>query len=157
MTRTNPKIALLLWLTAAYSAGFVGSQGVRQGFESGMYGALAKPAWIPPGLVFTVVWSVLYVLIGVAAWRVWRTEGPRRAGLALWGFGLVLNAAWSWAFFGYGKLLLALGICLALLVVTLATVPLFARRDRTAAWLLLPYVAWLGFATVFNLVVLRMN
>lgn len=153
----NPKIALLLWLTAAYSAGFVGAQGVRRGFESGLYPALAKPSWVPPGLVFTVVWSVLYALIGVAAWRAGRGEGPRRGALALWWLGLFLNAAWPWAFFGFGKLALAFGIVVLLLVVTLATIPLFARRDRTAAWLLLPYALWLVFATVLNFAVLRLN
>ena len=156
MTR-NPKIALLLWLVAAYGAGFVGVQGVRRGFETGLYPALLKPAWTPPGLVFTVVWSVLYLLMGVAAWRVWRGESPRGAALGAWWAALLLNVAWPWAFFGYGRLALAFGLCVALWLAVLATTVLFAKRDRVASWLFVPYLAWVGFATILNLAILRMN
>lgn len=156
MKRPNPTIALLLWLTAAYAAGFVGSAGVRHGLET-VYPGLAKPAWNPPDWLFAPVWTVLYALIGTAAWRIWRTQDPRLAPLGLWWLGLLLNALWPWAFFGFGKFGLAFGVVALLWTTILATIVAFSKRDKTAAWLLVPYLAWVGFATILNLAIWRLN
>ena len=153
MNRPHPTIALLLWLTAAYAAGFVGAQGALKGVAT-TYLSLAKPAWSPPAWLFSPVWTVLYALMGVAAWRVWRAEGK---GLWLWWVQLLLNALWPWLFFGLGKLGLAFGEVVALWLAILATVLAFARADRPAAWLLVPYLAWVGFAAILNLSIWRLN
>lgn len=153
MKRPNVTIALLLWLTAAYGAGFVGTQGTLRGLTT-LYPALAKPAWNPPGWLFAPVWTVLYALIGVAAWRVWRVEGK---GLPLWWAQLILNALWPWLFFGFGKLAFAFGEVVLLGFAILATILAFARRDKTAAWLLGPYLVWVGYAAILNLAIWRMN
>ncbi len=156
MKRTNPTIALLLWLTAAYAAGYVGTLGTLRGMEA-LYPSLHKPAWTPPAWLFAPVWTVLYALIGIAAWRVWRGEPPRRAPLVLWWLQLLLNALWPWLFFGFGKLGLAFGEIVLLWLAILATVIAFSRKDARAAWLLFPYLAWVGFACVLNLAIWRMN
>ncbi len=154
MKRPHPTIALLLWLTAAYAAGYVGTLGTLRGMAS-FYPALHKPAWTPPAPLFAPVWTVLYGLMGLAAWRVWRIEG--RTPLALWWLQLALNALWPWLFFGFGRLGPAFGEILALWAAILATTVAFSRRDALAAWLLVPYLAWVGFAAVLNLAVWRMN
>ncbi len=156
MKRPNPKIALLLWLTAAYAAGAIGALGAGRGVET-LYPALLKPAWTPPSPVFGPVWTVLDALLGVAAWRVWRTEGPKGLAFTFWGTAIALTALWPWAFFGFGKLGVALGVCAALLLTLAATVPAFARRDRLAAWMIVPAVVWVGVATALNLAILRLN
>jgi translocator protein len=156
MQRIHPTIALLLWLTASYGAGFIGTQGTLRGMEN-FYPSLAKPVWTPPAWLFSPVWTVLYALIGVAAWRVWRSENPRTAALTFWWIGLVLNTVWPWLFFAIGRLGLAFGESVALWISILATMLLFARIDRKAAWFLLPYLCWVGFATVLNLAIWRMN
>lgn len=156
MKRPHPTIALLLWLTAAYAAGFVGTVGTLRGMQA-FYPGLQKPAWTPPAWLFSPVWTVLYALIGVAAWRVWRGETPRRAPLALWWLQLALVAVWPWLFFGFGKLGPAFGEICVLWLAILATTIFFSRRDALAAWLLVPYLAWVGFATVLNLAIWRLN
>ena len=156
MSRPNPTIALLLWLTAAYAAGGVGALGVGHGVET-LYPGLLKPAWTPPSPVFGPVWTALDALLGLAAWRVWRSEGPKSLALSLWWTALVLAALWPWAFFGFGRLGLAFGLCVALLIALVAAVPAFAGRDRAAAWMLVPAVLWVAFATTLNFSVWRLN
>jgi len=156
MKRTNPTIALLLWLTAAYAASFAGTQGALRGLEF-YFPSLHRPAFTPPMWLFAPVWTVLYALIGYAAWRVWLSEPPRRAALVLWWIQLVLNALWCWLFFAWGKLSWAFAESLVLWFIILATTFLFARKDQLAGRLFIPYLAWVGFATILNLVIWRMN
>lgn len=144
-------LGLLLWLGAAFAAAAIGvalqGENVAQ-----QYAALPTPSWAPPSEVFGPVWTLLYILMGVAAWRVWRPAGfagaPR--ALALFVLQLCLNAAWTPVFFGIGALSGALVLILALLAVLVVTVAAFARHDRLAAWLLAPYLGWVAFATALN-------
>ncbi len=156
MKRTNPTIALLLWLTAAYTASFVGMQGALRGLEV-YFPSLHRPTWTPPFWLFGPVWTVLYALIGFSAWKVWMAEPPRRAALALWWVQLILNALWCWLFFAWGKLFIAFIESLLLWLAILATTHLFTRNDKLAARLLYPYLAWVTFATILNMVIWRMN
>ncbi len=125
----------------------------------GWYETLAKPSWQPPAWVFGPVWTVLYVLMAIAAWLVWRPAGPRAAALplSLFAFQLVLNIAWSWIFFYLqrpGWAVLELGVLwLAIAVTTFA----FYRRSKLAAGLMLPYLGWVTFAGVLNLTIWRLN
>jgi len=125
----------------------------------GWYRALAKPVWTPPDLAFPVVWTALYILMALAAWRVWR-EGygaPRRWALGLWGLQLGLNALWSQLFFGLRDPGLALAELGLLLAVLLATIIVFGRVSRWALWLLLPYLVWTGYALALNAAIWTMN
>ena len=123
------------------------------------YADLAKPAWTPPGWIFGPVWTVLYILMGVAAWRIWyrfRWRGAR-VPLTLFGIQLVLNALWTPAFFGLQSPLLGLVVILLLWAVLTATTIAYGRSDRPAGLMLLPYLAWVSFATILNFELWRLN
>lgn len=123
------------------------------------YQALQKPPFNPPDWLFTPVWTVLYVMMAVAGWRVWRAHGLRgaRAAMALFAIQLALNLAWSFVFFGYRLIGAALVEIVALLVAIVVTTILFWRRDRIAGALFVPYAGWVGFATVLNLALWQLN
>jgi translocator protein len=114
------------------------------------YAGLIKPTWAPPPGVFGPVWSVLYLLMGIAAWLVWRSAGSiaqAADALLLYGLQLLLNALWSWLFFRWQLGLLAvIEVCLLWLTIWF-TLLLFWRSNRTAGLLLLPYLLWVAFAT----------
>ncbi len=122
------------------------------------YAGLHKPVFNPPNWIFGPVWSVLYLMIAVAAWRVWRGRGSsKRAALAVWGVQLALNLAWSLIFFGLkapGPALVDLAL---LLLAIAATGVAFLRCDRTAGWMLAPYFAWCCFAFALNVEIWRLN
>jgi tryptophan-rich sensory protein len=123
------------------------------------YAALSKPTWNPPNWVFGPAWLILYCMMAVAAWRVWCTPPApgRRTALQLHGVQLVLNAAWSALFFGLKSPGAAL-IEVALLDIAVAlTLWRFYRIDRTAGWMMAPYLAWLSFATALNAAVWWLN
>ncbi len=123
------------------------------------YAGLIKPSWTPPSWLFGPVWSLLYALMAVAAWLVWREQKCRAAAPALGCYlvHLVPNALWSWFFFGrqqIGAALLDLG---ALWVLALGTIVLFWRVRRLAAALLIPYLGWVSYAAFLNLALWRLN
>lgn len=120
------------------------------------YFALAKPAWTPPPWVFGPAWTLLYTLMAVAAWMVWKRE-PRGLALRCWALQLLLNAAWSPVFFALHAIGAALLVIAALWLAIAGTIAAFARVDRRAAALLLPYLAWVSFATALNLAIWRLN
>jgi len=150
-------IALIVWLVVSLAAGGVGALATRNARE--FYASLAKPAWAPPGWLFGPVWTVLYVLMGVAAWLVWRSAGWSGASVALSLFlvQLVCNAAWSWIFFAWRSGALAFADIVLLLVLIVATMLAFARVHGLAALLLLPYLAWVVFATALTFAIWRGN
>lgn len=138
-----------------FSAGAVGAQ-----FTPGTwYAGLAKPAWTPPGWVFAPVWTMLYLLMAVAAWLVtlngeWR---QRRLPLALFILQLAVNAAWSWLFFGLQRPDWALLNILVLWGLVSVTVVLFLNTRWVAGILLLPYWGWLTLAAALNAAIWRLN
>jgi len=124
------------------------------------YAGLSKPPFSPPNAIFGPVWTVLYVLMGVAAWRVWRAAGSLRAAqgpLTLWGVQLALNLGWSFVFFGLRSPGWALVEIAALLAAIAVTAGAFWRRDRLAGLLFAPYLAWVAFASVLNFAIWRLN
>lgn len=118
----------------------------------GWYPALAKPAFTPPDLVFPIVWNLLYAMMAVAAWLVWRSSGVKhgRGALTLFGLQLLLSLAWSGLFFGLKRPDLALAEIVILWVMIAVTLLAFLRHDRRAALLLVPYLAWVSFAIWLN-------
>lgn len=130
----------------------------------GWYATLDKPAFTPPNWLFPVAWTVLYAMIALALWRLLGARpvaGPSRTSwwLALAAFltQLALNAAWTPVFFAAHDLASALVVALAMLVMVLWTIRLTWRFDRPAAWLLVPYAAWVAFASLLNGVIWGMN
>ncbi len=123
------------------------------------YQSLTLPAIQPPGPLFGIAWAILYTLIAVAFAMVWGTRNARGKPLAitLFGIGLLINLAWSPVFFRLHMISLALAIIVTMLVVALATTFAFARVNRLAAWLMVPYLAWLCFATGLNTSILMLN
>lgn len=120
---------------------------------------LVKPALYPPPATFGIAWTILYILMGVAAALVASAWGAKERGVALglFGFQLVLNLAWSPVFFAMHQIQWALYLLIALELVVWATVYMFWRVRRLAGLLLLPYVAWLAFATLLNWQILDLN
>lgn len=123
------------------------------------YVTLDKPSFTPPGAVFGPVWTILYVLMGVAAWRVWRAadRDAARGPLAIFALQLALNLGWSVAFFGLRAIAPAFVVILALDLAVVSTMLSFRRLDRPASLLLLPYLAWILFATLLNAAIWRLN
>ena len=121
------------------------------------YAGLAKPDFTPPNWLFAPVWTTLYVMMGVAAWRVWRFTGVNSPEMFLWFSQLALNFFWSAIFFSLHLILLALVEMALLWLLILVTLILFWRKDRIAGLLLLPYLAWVGFAFALNFAIWQLN
>jgi tryptophan-rich sensory protein len=153
----GPMQGLIAWLVLVLAA--AASGGFASAGAGDFYGQLLRPAWAPPAWLFGPVWSALYLLMGIAAWLVWRARGWRGAGVALGLFivQLVLNALWTWLFFAWRQGALALAEIVLLWVLILATVIAFWRVRPLAGVLLLPYLAWVGFAAPLTHAVWRLN
>jgi tryptophan-rich sensory protein len=128
------------------------------------YAALSKPSFNPPNWVFGPAWTLLYTLMAIAAWLVWKqpisapgSAALRTAGLRLWWLQLLLNFAWSWIFFHQHQLAGALFEIVLLWLAIVATTVLFVKVSRLAAWLMAPYVAWVAFASVLTYEIWRLN
>lgn len=145
-------VSLLAFLALVALAAVSGSQ-----FSPGpWYDALTKPSWTPPKWLFPVAWTVLYIMIAIAGWRVWKAEGVG-AALAVWAVGLILNAAWSWIMFGERQIGWALVDLVGMWLSIVAFIALAWPVDRTAALLFLPYLVWVSYAGALNLVIWRWN
>lgn len=151
-------IALVLFLALCLGVGALGASVVATGVDS-WYAGLAKPSFNPPDEVFGPVWTVLYILMAVAAWRVWRIadRDTARGPLTLFALQLAINLGWIVVFFGLQKIASAVATIVVLDVAILVTVLAFRTVDRLAALLMLPYVAWAAFATVLNVAIWRLN
>jgi translocator protein len=121
------------------------------------YENLAKPSWTPPNAVFGPVWTVLYVGIAVAGWRVWRRTERFVVALWLWLAQLGLNAWWSLLFFGLHRPDMALIDIVVLLATILAFVFVARRHSALASWLFVPYAVWVSFATALNYAIVSLN
>lgn len=120
------------------------------------YGTLNKPSWNPPSWLFGPAWTLLYTLMAVAAWLVWKRVGFSRP-LVLYFVQLALNAVWTPLFFGAHAMGWALIEIVALWIAILLTLLSFRRVNPTAGWLLAPYLAWVTFATCLNFTLWRLN
>lgn len=148
---------LLAWLALCFIAAAIGGAASIQ--AGPFYMQLLRPEWAPPPGVFGPVWSVLYALMGIAAWLVWRVGGFRaaRTALLLFLIQLAINALWSWLFFGWHRGALAFADILLLWALIAATVFTFWRVRPLAGALLLPYWLWVSFATALNYAVWQLN
>ena len=151
-------LILVLFVAVCYGAALLGQLATTPNIPT-WYAGLAKPWFNPPNAVFPVVWGILYTVMGVAAWLVWRTPPSRMRtiGLAVFAAQLALNVAWSWAFFGAHSPLAGLLVIFTLLAVIAWMVVTFRRTSRPAAWLIAPYFLWVCFATLLNASILTLN
>ena len=155
-------LALVGWIALAAAAGAIGAIASRN--AGAFYGTLARPSWAPPGWLFGPVWSTLYLLMGIAAWLVWRTQpatpegrAARRRGLVMFVGQLGLNALWTWLFFAWRHGALAFAGIVLLALAVIITMWLFGRVSPLAAWCLAPYLGWVSFATALTWAVWQRN
>jgi len=152
-------LGILVFILLCELAGIVGSFFTRPSIP-GWYAGLVKPSFNPPNWIFGPVWTTLYVLMGLAAYLVYE-KGLRRndvrKALAVFGGQLVLNALWSIVFFGAHQILGAAVLIVVLWAMILATILLFSRISKAAAYLLIPYILWVSFATVLNISLYVLN
>ena len=156
-TKQEQIVGLAGWLFVSFVAAAIG--GAASIHAGPFYTQLARPDWAPPSFLFGPVWTVLYALMGIAAWLVWRVGGFRatKSALTLFLVQLALNALWSWLFFGWHRGGLAAVEVLVLLVLILATAMAFWRISRVAALFLVPYLLWVSFASVLTWAVWQGN
>jgi translocator protein len=148
-------LALVGWLLACFAAAAMGGL-----FMPGeWYASLKKPSWNPPGWVFGPVWTMLYTIMAVSAWLVWRRGGfaAQRWPLSLFLVQLALNAVWTPLFFGWHWPGVAFAEIVLLGLAILATFLAFRPVSRVAAWRLAPYLAWVSFAAFLNFTLWRLN
>ncbi|MBB3805241.1 tryptophan-rich sensory protein [Xanthomonas arboricola] len=161
MTRQKWKksqwFGLLGWLALCYAVAGLGALASIQ--AASFYADLQRPAWAPPGWLFGPVWTALYGMMAVAVWLVWRRGGWAGARLALGMFilQLALNGLWSWLFFAWHMGAWAFADIVLLWLTLAATIGVFAKRSSVAAWLLVPYLAWVSFAAALNYSVWQLN
>jgi len=155
LTRRTQLVGLLCWLLVVFLAAGLGAIASVDAAE--FYARLNKPSWSPPAGVFGPVWFVLYLLMGVSAWLVWRSPGESRTALVLFVVQLAANALWSWLFFAWHQGALAMADVLILLALIACTVAAFWRTSRLAALLLVPYLIWVSFASMLTWSVWRAN
>lgn len=157
-SRTAQVVGLFVFLAVTLGAGFLGSLATSSSVET-WYTTLEKPIWTPPGALIGAVWSVLYALMAVAAWLVWRRAGMRASALplSLYGVQLALNAGWSFLFFGLRLPGYAFFEIIVLGVSVAATLFVFWRRVPLAGMLFVPYLAWVCFAGFLNAVIWQLN
>lgn len=132
--------------------GFASGRAVPSGSDNGWYMALQKPSVTPPGWVFPVAWTSLYILLGLAVAMILHARGARGRGLALTLFAVqfALNLAWTPLFFGMHQVGTALIVIVAMLLLAIVTTVLFGRIRSLAAWLMVPYLVWISFAGVLT-------
>lgn len=157
ISQARQALGLLGWFLLVLAAAAIG--GFASVSAGAFYGELVRPSWAPPGWLFGPVWFALYVLMGIAAWLVWRTCGfaGARNALLVFVFQLVANALWTWLFFVWRKGGLAFVEILLLWVLIAATIGLFWRVNRLSAALLFPYLAWVSFALALTLSIWQHN
>jgi tryptophan-rich sensory protein len=148
---------LAFWLAVVAAVALVGSVATLPKIPT-WYAGLAKPSFTPPNWVFGPAWTVLYVTMAVAVWRIGRLADPaRRKAVTLFVVQLVLNAIWSPVFFGLEAPKFGLAVIVALLIVLAATFASFWRIDRLAGMLLAPYFVWVCYATALNDAIVALN
>lgn len=154
-TTSQAVLGIIGWLALTSAVAYFGAQ-----FEPGQwYAQLHKPAWTPPNWLFGPVWTILYVAMAYAAFLIWYQFGFTRArgALTLFIAQLVLNGLWSWFFFGMHRIGLAFFDIIVLWFLIAATIMAFYKLNKTAGWLLIPYLIWVSYASGLNFALLRLN
>jgi tryptophan-rich sensory protein len=151
-------LKLVASLLIAFAAAAIGSIATTKNIPT-WYAGLDKPFFNPPNWLFGPVWTVLYTFIGISLWRIWITETTiaKRGLYRLFGVQILLNTAWSLVFFGTHLVWLALAVIIALLISIILMIVRYKAVSRLASYLLIPYAAWVTFATCLNLGIALLN
>lgn len=157
LERNRQVIGFVAWIAVCFVAAAIGSAASLQ--AGSFYTELVRPEWAPPPAVFGPVWSILYLMMAIAAWLIWRIAGfaAARTALVLFLVQLAFNALWSWLFFGWRLGALAFADIVLLWLLVLATLIMFWRIKPIAGALLIPYLLWVGFASALNYAVWQLN
>lgn len=137
------------------SAGFFTATGVESWYQT-----IQKPSWNPPSWIFAPVWTTLYVLMGIALFLIWKSAAPdtlKKTAIGLFALQLTLNFFWSFIFFKLEQPGWALAEIIVMWIFILLTIFSFAKINTTAAWLLVPYISWVSFATILNYTIWKLN
>ena len=155
--RTRSFFGLFIWLMVVFIAAAFGALASAQAGD--FYAQLNQPSWAPPAWLFGPVWSMLYLMMGVAAWSVWDKSGfsQARTAFALFFIQLVLNASWSWLFFHWHFGLISCVDIVILWLMIIANIITFWQQKPLSGLLLLPYLAWVTFAAVLNITLWILN
>jgi translocator protein len=148
-------IAIIIPLAVGATSGFFTASGVGSWYQT-----INKPSWNPPSWIFGPVWTTLYVMMGIALFLIWKSDAPdaqKRTAMLLFAVQMVLNFFWSFIFFKQHQMGWALVEIIAMWVMILLTIFSFAPISKTAAWLLVPYISWVSFATILNYTLWKMN
>jgi translocator protein len=157
-SRSQQTIALIGFFILCFATSALGALASIN--AKSFYGALVQPSWAPPGWLFGPVWTVLFALMALAAWLVWRSQPPSRAksiALTVFVAQLVANALWSWLFFSWKLGGAAFADIVVLWALIALTIVLFWRFSKLAAAFLVPYLAWVSFAALLNWTLWRTN
>lgn len=157
--RINNFFKLVIAIAVSEAAGIIGSTALTTGGSSNTwYAGLVKPVLNPPAWVFGPVWTALYLLMGISLWLVWKSNSKdRKMAISLFVAQLALNAIWSPIFFGTHSVGNALAIIVLLWAAIILTILIFKKISKPAAWLLVPYLLWVSFATYLNYAIWALN
>lgn len=148
-------IAISIPLIVGAISGFFTVTGVESWYQT-----IQKPSWNPPNWIFGPVWTALYIMMGIALFLVWKedtSEELKKIALVLFAVQLILNFFWSFIFFNQQQPGWALVEIIAMWLFILLTIFAFAQVNKTAAWLLVPYISWVSFATILNYTIWQLN
>ena len=148
-------IAIAIPLLVGGASGFFTVTGVESWYQT-----IQKPSWNPPNWVFGPVWTTLYIMMGIALFLVWKEDTSqelKKIAIALFSVQLILNFFWSFIFFNLQQPGWALVEIIAMWFFILLTIFAFAQVNKTAAWLLVPYISWVSFATILNYSIWQLN
>ena len=143
---------LIISILICHSAGFIGAVFTSSAIPT-WYDSLKKPPFSPPNWIFGPVWIILYTLMGISAYLVWRqgiNDSQVKTALIIFGVQLFLNALWSPIFFGFRALFAGLIVIIIMWIAILLTILAFLKISTVAAVLLIPYILWVSFATILN-------
>jgi len=148
-------IAIIIPVAVGAISGFFTATGVESWYQT-----ITKPSWNPPNWIFAPVWTTLYILMGIALYLVWKAEGNaslKKTAILLFAQQLLLNFCWSFIFFYEQAIGWALAEIIVMWLFILLSIFAFAKVNTTAAWLLVPYISWVSFATILNYTIWHLN
>ena len=155
----NKTLKLIIAIAIPVAVGAISGFFTTKGVDS-WYLTIQKPSWNPPSWIFAPVWTSLYIMMGIALYLVWKSPAStsmKKIAISLFAIQLTLNFFWSFIFFDQQQLGWALAEILVLWVFIVATIFAFGQIDKTAAWLLVPYISWVSFATLLNYTIWKLN
>ena len=148
-------ISIVIPVAVGATAGFFTATGIDSWYQT-----INKPSWNPPSWIFAPVWTTLYVMMGIALYLVWKSDSSdilKKTAISLFAVQLILNFFWSFIFFNQQQPGWALAEIIAMWIFILLTIFAFAQVSKPAAWLLVPYISWVSFATVLNYTIWQLN